>query len=100
MASNTPEEQQAMTQRYMDWIGSIASQDRLVDRGNRLEPTGKVVSAGNVVTNGPYTELKEFIGGYSMIKAESYNEAVKLVEGSPVFEIDGKVEIREIGIIG
>jgi hypothetical protein len=99
MIDRSPEEREAMTKRYMDWINNIAGEDKLVDMGNRLAPTGKVVSAGNVVTNGPYTEVKEFIGGYSMIKAESYEEAVELLKGSPVFELNGKIEVREISYI-
>ncbi|MBD1384897.1 transcription initiation protein [Mucilaginibacter rigui] len=96
MAGMSADERQAVTQRYMDWIGGIAGKGKLLDRGNRLAPTGKVVAAKNVVTNGPYTEVKEFIGGYSLIRAESYEEVVKLMDGSPVFELNGKIEIREI----
>ncbi|MBB5394493.1 YciI family protein [Mucilaginibacter sp. AK015] len=99
LATMADDERTAMTQRYMDWVGNMAANDALVERGNRLAPTGRVVSKGDVVTNGPYTEVKEFIGGYSIIKAESYEAAVALMEGSPVFELDGKIEIREINYI-
>ena len=99
LAGMNDDERQAMTQRYMDWVSSIAGQDKLVERGNRLAPTSKTVAANNMVTNGPYTEVKEFIGGYSVIRAESYEEAVKLMDGSPVFELNGKIEIREINYI-
>ena len=71
----SPEEMQAVTKRWMDWIGSIAAQNKLTDRGNRLFPAGKVLKPGNVVTDGPYTEIKESVGGYSMIKADSLEEA-------------------------
>jgi hypothetical protein len=101
MATRTDEEKQAMTKRYMDWVSGIAANDNLVDHGNRLAPTGKVVSGstGDIVTNGPYTEIKEFIGGYSVIKAVSYEDAVAMMKGSPVFELNGKIEIREISHI-
>jgi hypothetical protein len=65
MATMSEDDRQAMTKRYMDWIGGLAANDNLVDRGNRLASTGKVVSGtGDIVTNGPYTEIKEFIGGF------------------------------------
>lgn len=96
MATRSEEELQAMTKRYMDWVGGMAASNSLVDRGNRLAPTGRTVSTGDVVTNGPYTEIKEFIGGYTIVKGESYDDVVALMKGSPVFELNGKIEIREI----
>lgn len=92
----SPEELQAVTQKWIDWIGSIAAQNKLADRGNRLGSDGRVVKPGNVVTDGPYTELKEFIGGYSLIKAESYDEAVEIAKGCPIFAFGGSVEVRDI----
>jgi hypothetical protein len=100
MATMSEDDRQAMTKRYMDWIGGLAANDNLVDRGNRLASTGKVVSGtGDIITNGPYTEIKEFIGGYSIIKAASYEDAVALMKTSPVFELNGKIEIREISML-
>jgi len=96
MANRSPEEMQANTQRWMDWIGSIAAQNKLGDRGNRLYPTGKVVKPNQVVTDGPYTELKESLGGYSIVKAASLDEAAELAKGCPVLEVGGNVEVREI----
>lgn len=90
-----PEEAQARTKKWMDWIGNIAAQNRLVDKGNRLVPDGKVVRGNNVVTDGPYTEIKEAILGYSLVKAASYEEAVELAKGCPVLPV-GNVEVREI----
>src|ERR1044072_842289 len=95
LPQRTPDEMQAATKRWMDWIGSIAAQNKLIDRGHRLEFTGKVVKQGSVVTNGPYAEIKEAIGGYSLIKAESYDAAVELAKTCPVFFIGGNVEVRE-----
>src|SRR5205085_2532767 len=96
MASRSPEEMQAVTQQWMDWIGGIAAQNKLADRGNRLFSTGKVLRPGNVVADGPYTEIKEFISGYSIVKAESIEEATNLAKGCPGLTFGGNVEIREI----
>ena len=62
MPKASPEEMQANTKRWMDWIGSIAAQNKLTDRGNRLASSGKVLKPNNVITDGPYTEIKETIG--------------------------------------
>ena len=96
MPTGTPEQIQEMTKRWMDWVGSIAAQNKLADRGNRLDNSGKVVRSKNVVTNGPYAEIKESIGGYTLIKAESYTDAVELAKDCPIFAMGGNVEVREI----
>lgn len=98
MPKSTPEEMEAMSKRWMDWIGSIAAKDKLTDRGNRLEHSGKVVRSNGVVTNGPYSEIKESIGGYSLIKAPSYDEAVEIAKACPVLTVGGNVEVREISV--
>jgi hypothetical protein len=95
----TPEEIAAMTKRWMDWMAGIAAQDKLTDRGNRLATSGKVVKADNVVTNGPYSEIKESIGGYSVVKANSYEEAVELAKSCPILTVGGNVEVREISVL-
>jgi hypothetical protein len=96
MAQRSPEEMQANMKLWMDWIGGIAAQNKLVDRGNRLGSAGKVVKQNNVITDGPYTEIKEIIGGYTLVKADSLDEATALASGCPVLHIGGSVEVREI----
>ncbi len=94
--TGTPEEMQAMTKKWMDWIGGIAAQNKLVDRGNRLVAEGKVLKPKNVITDGPYMEIKESIGGYSIVKAESLEAATELAKGCPGLTVGGSVEVREI----
>lgn len=96
---SSPDEMQASMKRWMDWIGSIAAQNKLTDRGNRLEAAGKVVKADNVITDGPYIELKEALGGYTIVKAESLDEAAEMAKGCPIFLVGGSVEVREIGVM-
>jgi hypothetical protein len=95
----SPQEMQNETKRWMDWIGSIAAQNKLVNRGNRLDISGKVVKSLNLVTDGPYAETKESIGGYSIVKADTIEEACEMAKGCPVFSIGGTVEVREISTI-
>lgn len=99
MPNRTPEEMQAMSKRWMDWIGGIAAQNKLVNRGNRLEASGKVIRNDSTITNGPYAEIKESIGGYSVIKAESYDAAIELAKSCPIITLGGNVEVREISVM-
>lgn len=86
-------------QERMNWLGSIAAQNKLVDKGNTLLPilgSAKTVKANNVVTDGPYTEIKEFISGYIVVKAETIDEAVEMAKGNPIFKVGGNIEVREV----
>ncbi len=95
----SPEDMQASVQKWMNWISGIAAQSKLVDRGNRLVSTGKVLKSDGIISDGPYTEIKESILGYSLVKAESLEEATELAKGCPVLFIGGNVEIREINVL-
>lgn len=87
-------------QERMNWLGSIAAQNKLVDKGNTLLPipgSAKTVKPGNVVTDGPYTEIKEFISGYIVVKAENIDEAVEIARANPIFDqVGGNIEVREV----
>ncbi len=87
-------------QERMNWLASIASQNKLVDKGNTLLPipgSAKTVKADNVVTDGPYTEIKEFISGYVVIRAENIDEAVEIAKANPIFDqVGGNIEVREV----
>lgn len=92
----SPEQLQDMMKPWMDWIGSIAAQNKLVSAGNRLEQEGMVIRPGNLVTNGPYVEIKEAIGGYTIVKAASLEEAIELSRACPILFVGGSVEVRAI----
>lgn len=94
--AGSPEEMQVIMKQWMDWIGGIAAQNKLADKGNRLGSEGKVVRANNIITDGPYTEIKELIGGYIAVKADSFEEASEMAKGCPIFNTGGNLEIREI----
>jgi len=87
-------------QERMNWLAGIAAQNKLVDKGNTLLPipgSAKTVKPNNVVTDGPYTEIKEFISGYIVIKADGIDEAVEIAKGNPIFDqVGGNIEVREV----
>src|ERR1700742_3027475 len=95
-AKYSPDEMQAILKQWENWMGSIAAQNKLVSQGNRLGSEGATVKPGNVVTDGPYAEIKEFIGGYTMIKADTLQEAVEIAKGCPILHVGGNVEVRAV----
>ena len=92
----SPEQMQSMMKPWQDWMGSLAAQNKLVSSGNRLAPEGRVIKPGNVITNGPYVEIKEAIGGYIIIQADSLDEAVELSKDCPILQMGGNVEVRAL----
>ena len=95
-AQLSPEQMQAMMKPWQDWMGGLAAQNKLVSSGNRLDSDGRVVKPDNVITNGPYVETKEAIGGYIIIRADSIDEAAELSKGCPILKTGGNVEIRTL----
>lgn len=92
----TPEQLKSATKPWQDWMGSLAAQNKLADRGNRLEFDGSVIKPNAIVTNGPYVEVKEAVGGYTIIRAASLEEATEIAKGCPILNANGSVEVRQI----
>ncbi|HEY4154251.1 MAG TPA: YciI family protein [Puia sp.] len=95
MGELSPGEMQAAIKPWQDWMGSLAAQDKLAGSGNRLDSDGRVLR-GNTVTNGPYVEVKESIGGYIMVRAKDIDEAAGLAKGCPILKSGGNVEVRPV----
>src|ERR1700744_480342 len=93
----SPEQIQTWMKQTMDWIAGISAKNKFVGGNGLLFDDAKVVKHNNVVTNGPFGEIKETIGGYIIVKADSVNEAVEFAKGCPVLQGDGNsVEVRKI----
>ncbi len=89
-------EAQAHMQKWMEWMGGLAAQGKLVG-AQPLETTGKQISSKKLVTDGPFMEGKEMVGGYLLCKADTYDEAVELAKGCPILDFEsGIVEVREV----
>ncbi|MGV3519767.1 YciI family protein [Luteitalea sp.] len=94
----SPEAMQAVLQRYIDWTHGLASRGLLVDASKLQDRTGRVLrpgSGGLSVTDGPFVEGKEIIGGYYVVSADSWDDAVNLASDCPHLEL-GSIEIREL----
>lgn len=93
----SPEQMQIWMKQTMDWIGGIAAQNKYVGGNGLLFDDAHVVHHNKVVTNGPFGEIKETLGGYMIVKAESIEEAVEFAKGSPVLQGEGNtMEVRRI----
>ena len=93
----SPEQVQIWMKQTMDWIGGIAAQNKFVSGTGLPFDDSRVVHYKGVVTNGPFGEIKETLGGYIVVKADSVDEAVEFAKGCPVLQGDGNtVEVRKI----
>jgi hypothetical protein len=82
--------------KWQDWINGIVARERLVNQGQRLSMEGKVLRPGGVISEGPFTEIREKLGGFITIRAENLEEATTLAHGCPSLDEGGSVEIRPI----
>jgi hypothetical protein len=93
----SPEQMQIWMKQTMDWIGGIAAQNKYVGGNGLIFDDSRVVRYSNVVTNGPFGEIKETVGGYMIVRAESVEEAVEFAKGSPILQGEGNsMEVRKI----
>lgn len=96
-AKPSPEQMQKVLTDWMNWMGSIAAQEKLADQGNRLSMSeAKTVKPNDVITDGPFTEIKEFINGYIIVKVDNIEEAVSIAKDCPILMIGGNVEVRAV----
>ena len=96
-AGRSPEAVQQVMQKWMTWLKDLGEKGHIKDQGQPLEPTGKLVKGKQkTVTDGPFAETKDVIGGYTLIEARDLDQAVQLSKGCPIFEVDGAVEVRPV----
>jgi hypothetical protein len=93
----TAEERQQMTQRWNDWYDSLAASGK-VQHGRPLGLNGRVVSGsrGERVTDGPFAEAKEAVGGYLFLTVPTIDEATEIAKQCPGLPIGLTVEVRPV----
>lgn len=92
----TPERIKELSKKWHEWVKGIEAQDKFVSHGARLSMDGKTLKAGGVITDGPFVEIKEKLGGFLIVKAEDLDDAVTLAHGCPAIDEGGSVEIRPV----
>lgn len=95
-SNSSPEEIEAINKKWSAWIKSINDQGKLVTGGARLAIEGKVLKPGGVITDGPFVEIRERLGGLILVKAGNLDEATTLAHGCPAVDFGGSVEIRPL----
>jgi hypothetical protein len=92
----SPEQAQKHMQNWFSWIEDLKAK-KIYVAGEALLPVGKTVKGKKaLVTDGPFAESKELVGGFFIIKANSLEEATEIAKGSPDLPYDGSVEVREV----
>jgi hypothetical protein len=93
----SPEQIQVWMKQTMDWIEGITAQNKFVGGTGLPFENARVVKSNKMVTNGPFGDIKETIGGFIIVKADSVEEAVEFAKGCPVLQGEGNtVEVRKI----
>jgi hypothetical protein len=95
VAKFTPEEMQQHLQKWEKWIIEGMEKGWMVDSGDGLTPEGRVVSA-KLVTDGPFVESKEIVGGFSIVEVDTIDAAARLAKGCPGLTVGGTVEVRPL----
>lgn len=95
----SPEQMEQWMRQTMDWIGGIAAREKFVTGTGLLFDGARVVRSDKTVTNGPFGDIKETIGGLIVVKAESFDEAAEFAKGCPVLQGEGNsMEVRKIAM--
>lgn len=93
----SPREGEQVMQAWVTWLKDLGTKGHIKDQGQPLEPQGKVVRGREkLVTDGPYAESKDLVGGYTLVEAKDIAQATELSKGCPILERGGLVEVRPI----
>ncbi|MBL8751831.1 MAG: transcription initiation protein [Planctomycetes bacterium] len=98
-----PDEVQALIEHFERWAGGLMGERRFLDGKKLADGEGRLlVRAGTEVriTDGPFGETKEVVGGFHLIEARDYDHAVELCRTHPNLSIQGSVEIRRLDPMG
>jgi hypothetical protein len=95
----SPTDYGKVIEKYMAWVASLRESGHY-KAGEPLEESGKLLSGKpTMITDGPFAESKETVGGYFMITARDLDEAAEIARGCPIFDNGGTVEVRQIALI-
>jgi hypothetical protein len=95
-AQPSPEQMQEYMKQYHAWVDGIVAQNKFIG-GKGLSFEGRVIKPHDVITDGPYAEIKESIAGFIMVKATDFDDAVKMARLCPILNGEGNsVEVRKV----
>ena len=91
----SPEEMQQVGDKWMAWFKGLMASGKAT-AGNPLERDGKIVGKNRVVSDGPFAESKETIGGYFLLKVNTMDEALDIAKDCPGLPYGIRVEVRQV----
>lgn len=95
--TGSPEQRQQHLAKWAAWFRELGANGHLKDLGHPLDRAGMVVTGSQkIVTDGPFVEAKDIVGGFSLIEARDLAQAVELSKGCPILEVGGSVEVRPV----
>jgi hypothetical protein len=96
-AMGSPERAQQSMTKWRAWFDDMARKGHVKNTGQPLERVGKVVKTREkTITDGPYAETKDVIGGFTIIEAADIDQAARLAAGCPILDGGGSVEVRPV----
>ncbi len=97
-ATATPEVMGEVMEAHNRFAAGVEQHGAKLLGGEALQPTGTATSvrAGSEVTDGPFVETKEAIGGYLFFEAEDLDAAIELAGRIPAARMGGAIEIRPV----
>ena len=93
--TRSPDEIKNVIDQFYLWLERLVSEGKM-KRGQRLTNEGRTVARQNAITDGPFGESKEVIGGYWFIIAHDLDEAAEMAQGNPCLDYGLVLEIRPI----
>lgn len=93
----SPEQRQQYLAKWRAWFADLSANGHLKEGGHPLESGGRMVTGSQkLVTDGPFAEAKDIVGGFSIIEARDLSQATELSKGCPILDTGGAVEVRPV----
>ncbi len=93
----SPEQLQAMLKEWEKWHAELEKNGQFV-ASEALNYSGRQLAPDGSVTDGPYAELKELVGGFTWVKAVDLDQAFELAKSCPMHMMGGHIEVREFEV--
>lgn len=87
---------QEQIQRFQEWMAGCLKKGAILPGGSALDIDGRVVKSKHLISDGPFVESKEIVGGFTLVKARNLNAASKLAATCPCLGPSFKIEVRPL----
>jgi hypothetical protein len=95
-AALSPQQMQDYMGRFQSWIASLTKAGKISSCGPLGNGSRTIIGSNAVVSDGPYAEAKDLVGGYTVLTAKDLEEATEIARGCPFLDVGGAVEVRTV----